>query len=299
MLEQMERGTRSDAHAARRRRGSKERFSDGHDAVAAKLASLQASAEEESRIVSAPLEHGLVMLTFVVFAVSTIVLAAFWKMAAPEDKSTFVTSMLTCAIAAGAYYAKVTGNGDLQMPSGQVVPLARYIDWITTTPLMLYELCRLGGADNSSTIMILGCDLICLSFGITSACLDRKSSSRHMLGYFFAAGFFYVFMMMALHDQVSQGSALLQPQWVQDLFYKLEVLTAVSWSCYPIVVFFGRASCQIISKEMEDFLLVLLDFISKVGMEALVLHAHINGHAQSASSSSSSSAAGSSADGSA
>lgn len=60
-----------------------------------------------------------------------------------------------------------------------------------------------------------------------------------------------------------------------------------------------QASCQIISKEMEDFLLVLLDFISKVGMEALVLHAHINGHAQSASSSSSSSAAGSSADGSA
>ena len=32
--------------------------------------------------------------------------------------------MLTCAIAAGAYYAKVTGHGDLQMPSGQVVPSA-------------------------------------------------------------------------------------------------------------------------------------------------------------------------------
>ena len=41
---------------------------------------------------------------------------------------------------------------------------------------------------------------------------------------------------------MAQGSALEQPQWVQDLFYKLEVLTAVSWSCYPIVVFFGRAT---------------------------------------------------------
>ena len=75
---------------------------------------------------------------------------------------------------------------------------------------------------------------------------------------------------------------------VEALFYKLEVLTAVSWSCYPIVVFFGRASCQLISKESEDFLFVFLDFISKVGMEALVLHAHINGHANSASSSASS-----------
>lgn len=196
--------------------------------------------------------------------------------------------MLTCAIAAGAYFAKVTGHGELTMPSGQVVPLARYIDWIFTTPIMLYELCRLGGADLSSTIMILGCDLICLSFGLMSACLDRKRSSRAMLGYFFAAAFFYVFMMFAIHDQVAQGSALEQPQWVQDLFYKLEVLTAVSWSCYPIVVFLGRASYRLISKESEDFLFVFLDFISKVGMEALVLHAHINGHANSASSSASS-----------
>lgn len=59
----------------------------GREAVATKLAALQASAEEESAIISTPLEHGLVFLTFVVFAVSTVVLAAFWKMVAPDVES--------------------------------------------------------------------------------------------------------------------------------------------------------------------------------------------------------------------
>ena len=55
-----------------------------------------------------------------------------------------------------------------------MVPIARYIDWIATTPLMLYELCHLGGANFSTTLFILGCDLITLCFGLVSAFLDRR-----------------------------------------------------------------------------------------------------------------------------
>ena len=59
----------------------------GREAIATKLAALQASAEQESAIISTPLEHGLVFITFLVFAVSTVVLAAFWKMVAPDVES--------------------------------------------------------------------------------------------------------------------------------------------------------------------------------------------------------------------
>ena len=247
-------------------------------------------------------------------------------MSEESEKSAFVTTMLTCAIAAGAYYAKATGcarpahaharcaraappvrrapclrlladargerapaDGDLRMAAGNVVPMARYVDWILTTPLMLYELCRLGGADGSTTLMIIGCDLVTLSFGLISAMLDRKGSSYHMLTWFFSAGFFYVLMMMALHGQVANGSALQQPQYVQDLFQQLQILTSITWSCYPLVVFIGRAECQLITKEAEDTLLVLLDILSKMGMEALILYSHIDGHANHHGSSSGSS----------
>ena len=53
----------------------------------------------------------------------------------------FVTS-----IAAAAYFAKVTGMSDVVI-AGRKVPLIRYIDWIATTPLMLFELCVIGGAE--------------------------------------------------------------------------------------------------------------------------------------------------------
>ena len=249
------------------------------------LKRLQQQAEGESTIVSEPLEMGLVWMTQFGFTASTILLAAFWISADESEKGNFVTTMLTCAIAAGAYYAKGTGYGEVSY-NGRKVPLARYIDWITTTPLMLYELCHLGGATFSTTLFILGCDLITLSFGLVSAFLDRKGSSRQMLTWFFSAGFFYVMMMLALHGEVARGTALNQAQWVQDLFNQLTILTSITWSCYPIVVFLGRAECHLITKEMEEFLLVVLDILSKMGMEALIVVSHVSGHGGSSSDSS-------------
>ena len=249
------------------------------------LRKLQEEAQVESFIITEPLEHGLVWLTQLGFTASTLVLAAFWLTADDSDKGSFVTTMLTCAIAAGAYYAKATGYGELPF-QGRKVPIVRYLDWVATTPLMLYELCHLGGANSSTTLFILGCDLITLSFGIVSAFLDRKGSSRHMLMWFWAAAFFYVLMMLALHGQVGQGTALEQPEWVQELFFKLTVLTSVTWSCYPVVVFLGRAQCHVITKQMEELLLVFLDIVSKMGMEALIVISHVQGHSASAHASS-------------
>lgn len=50
-----------------------------------------------------------------------------------------------------------------------------------------------------------------------------------------------------------------------------QVLTSTVWTFYPIVVFFGRAQCHLISRYTEDCLLCLLDLISKLGMEGLIV----------------------------
>ena len=112
-----------------------------------------------------------------------------------------------------------------------------------------------------------------------------------MLTWFFAAGFFYVMMMVALHGEVANGPALAQPQAVQDLFQSLTILTSFSWSLYPVVVLLGRAECQVITKEMEEFLLVVLDIISKMGVEALIITHVVSQHGSDSTSSSSSGSA--------
>ena len=110
-----------------------------------------------------------------------------------------------------------------------------------------------------------------------------------MLTWFFSASFFYVLMMFALHGEVANGTALEQPAEVQDLFRKLTILTSISWSLYPIVVFLGRAECHVITKEMEEFMLVVLDIISKMGCESLIItHVVTHGSSSSAGSSGSS-----------
>ena len=174
---------------------------------------------------------------------------------------------------------------------------------------------RLEPSPNPHPRPTTGCDLITLSFGLFSAFIDRKvsycvrpvlsvlfaaphtptlapqDSSRRMLTWFFAAGFFYVMMMVALHGEVANGPALAQPQAVQDLFQSLTILTSISWSLYPVVVFLGRAECQVITKEMEEFLLVVLDIISKMGVEALIITHVVSQHGSDSTSSSSSGSA--------
>lgn len=78
------------------------------------------------------------------------------------------------SIAAAAYFAKVTGMGDAVI-AGRKVPIIRYIDWIATTPLMLFELCMIGGAEKHTTIFIIGCDLMMLVGGIVSAMFVPKA----------------------------------------------------------------------------------------------------------------------------
>ena len=56
-----------------------------------------------------------------------------------------------------------------------------------------------------------------------------------------------------------------------QLFNDLEVLTIVSWSFYPIAVLLGRAHFGLITQSVEDGFICILDIVSKIGMEGLII----------------------------
>ena len=62
--------------------------------------------------------------------------------------------------------------------NGAAVPIARYIDWITTTPILMYELGHLAHASTANTMMLVGSDILMIAAGIISACLDRQRQVR-------------------------------------------------------------------------------------------------------------------------
>eukprot|EP00439_Symbiodinium_sp_Y106_P058706 s1637_g8.t1 len=203
-------------------------------------------------------------VVFLLFALASAVLLVFWARHINEEA--YVVTFFVMAIAALAYLAKISGMGEIKL-GGRKLPIIRYIDWITTTPLMLFELCVVGGAEKHTAILVIGCDLLMLTGGIVSAMIE-KSLQRNL--WFGISVFFFVIMVTALQVDVANGTVLERPPDVQQLFSYLKWLTIISWSGYPVVVLLGRAHFGLISKGMEDALLCILDCISKIGMEFFV-----------------------------
>ena len=212
--------------------------------------------------------HGVAWVVQILFTLASVVLLALWiRHVHPEA---YVVTFFVMVIAALAYLAKVTGMGDVTI-GGRKVPVIRYIDWITTTPLMLFELCMIGGAEKHTFFMVIGCDLMMLTGGIVAAMIVPKAKVGLKYLWFFSSVFFFALMIAALQVDVANGTVKNRPADVQLLFSRLEWLTIISWSGYPVVVLLGRAHAGLISKGMEDALLCILDCISKIGMEGFVV----------------------------
>jgi bacteriorhodopsin len=216
--------------------------------------------------------HKVEYAAMILFGVASTSMLVLWEV--HEHPESFVTTFFVTAIAGLTYLTKAT-IGDF-MFKGTKVPVARYFDWITTTPLMLYELCHLGHAPQHTSIMIIGCDILMLVCGIVSALISWEHKGlKHV--WFLIACVLYVVWVHCLHVDVGNGSALEQPEKIQRLFQQLEVLTIVTWSGFPVTVLLGRAHFKVITRPMEDILLTCLDVTSKIGMEGLLLFTCVSG----------------------
>ena len=224
--------------------------------------------------------HYIVYITLFFFSVAATVLICMWAFFAKVEA--FVGTFFVASIAATAYYCKSQHLGEVVI-SGKTVPVVRYVDWITTTPIMLYEICHIAHADFQTTFMVVGCDLLMLTFGIASALLDHHLRGAKTV-MFLLSCIFYIFMLATINVDVAQNFAHDQSDHVQRLFERLEVLTLVVWSFYPFVVLLGRAHAGLITKSQEDSILCILDMTAKIGMEGLIVAHAVAYHSDSSTS---------------
>jgi bacteriorhodopsin len=212
-------------------------------------------------------------ITCGIFCCACALMLALWIR--HENEASFVTTFFVTGIASMTYYAKACHMGDVML-LGHSVPIARYIDWVTTTPLMLYELCHLAHAETSQTLWIIGCDLGMLITGIIAAMIPWDPHKWKKQVWFFASCMYYTLMVSSIQVDVAY-KAKKQSEAVQTLFQRLELLTIIVWTFYPIVVGLGRAHLGIMTKPMEDTILCVLDVVSKVGMEGFIVVSCLSG----------------------
>merc|ERR1712193_257569 len=134
---------------------------------------------------------------------------------------------VVCAIASLAYLTMSLGHGYISKCDGRSFYYARYVDWMLTTPLMLWDLCVLAKADSRTRLFIIY--FLCyLDGGQVNICgfirgvTDRRAST----------------------------------------YRRAMNLTVISWIGYPVIWAVAEGS-EVLNANGEAIAYTILDIISK------------------------------------
>jgi bacteriorhodopsin len=200
-------------------------------------------------------------------------------------------------VASLAYFTMATGNGYItRCGDGRSFYYARYIDWIITTPLILFELFHLAemavkaaykenhadavkiyGKVEAAALAGLGLQktyIIFLDILMIVAGLIASLTTSNMKWVFFAFSFVVflpVIKTICDWDTHSKFKALktgtLTP--LSALYQKLSTLTALAWFLYPIVWILAEGTGAL-SSTGEAIFYMILDVIAKSGFAVII-----------------------------
>lgn len=172
-------------------------------------------------------------------------------------------SMTICGLASLAYLAMATKNGYLlRADDGRLFFYARYIDWVLTTPLLLYDIAAVAGIESGETFGIIGLDVLMIVAGLIGG--TQTAEFRWLFWAFGMFTFVPIIYMLMNTFKIKAIEAN-----TSDVYGKLMSITVITWVAYPVVWAIGEGS-GVIDQKIEVLLYVILDVIAK-GVFAFVL----------------------------
>jgi len=187
------------------------------------------------------------------------------------QKKFVVITFLINAIATLAYATMAAGYGWVDV-TGRQFFYARYIDWFFTTPLMLVDICGLGLADSDTTNLMIGLDVLMIVSGTIGALLAGDGLMRHY-GMFAIGLACYVPIVYNLIEEMPSSELLQSRPAARKIFMLVAWITAVTWTCYPIVWILAEG-LRVISPDVEVLCYVVLDTIAKSVFGICIVAAH-------------------------
>jgi len=187
-------------------------------------------------------------VVFVIMVIASAVFAGLsWKVPVSKRLFHIITTLITI-FASLSYFAMASGAGtsfvcekvkdyhehvpDTYHTVCRQVFWARYVDWTLTTPILLWELCILGGIDGAHTLMATASSLVMTLAGLFAAYGDKHTAQRW--GWFAIAVLGYVFVVWHV---ALNGSRTVRAKGdkVAKLFGGLAGYIFIIWTVYPIV----------------------------------------------------------------
>jgi bacteriorhodopsin len=189
----------------------------------------------------------------------------------PEMQQFYIATIFITTIAAAMYLLMATGFGLTQVRVGdQVLDIywARYADWVFTTPLLLFDLALLAGADRNTIATLVGLDVLMIVTGVIAA--FESVATFRILWWGISTGLLLVLLYVlvgTLSEQARTKSAE-----VAQLFGRLRNLIIVLWLLYPVVWILGtEGTIGVIPLYWETAAFMVLDLSAKVGFGVILL----------------------------
>jgi len=167
----------------------------------------------------------------------------------------FLTFLIT-AIASLAYLVMAAGFGVHHNGTNQPFYYARYIDWVFTTPLMIWDLMALVNAPSSNIFMVTGLDVLMIVGGMIGSMMERH---KIRWAFFVLSCIFFLQIVNELSQLMNKGAS---SQAAQDVYKSAARLTIVLWTGYPIAWALTEGT-NVLGANVTCLLYCILDVISK------------------------------------
>jgi bacteriorhodopsin len=211
-------------------------------------------------------------------------IAKGWGVTDTRQKKFYIVTTFIAGIAFTNYLSMATGFGVIDIApfieDTNELPIywARYTDWILTTPLLLYDLALLAGADRETISTLIGLDVMMILTGLvatlTIAPVDALGGvdGHRILWWGVSTGFFVV-LLFYLFSGLSEKASQLSGE-TQSTFNLLRILIVVLWSAYPIWWLVGSEGLGYVDLYIETAGFMALDLTAKVGFGIILLRSH-------------------------
>lgn len=193
----------------------------------------------------------------------------YLRAANPENGAYHTVITLVALVATAAYAAMALRVGLVEFGDRSVY-LARYVQWIVGTPLIVLYLGMLAGTDGNRLSALIIVDVLAMSAALGAA-LTVGTARWLMFG---VGTVLYVVLLYGLLGTLGAAADGRNPA-ITALFEKLRNLTVVTWSFYPIVWLAGPLGFGVIDPFAEVLVVTYLDVVAKVGFGFIALNSKL------------------------
>ncbi|WP_017301364.1 bacteriorhodopsin [Nodosilinea nodulosa] len=196
-----------------------------------------------------------------------------WNAKRQSWEEFYIVHFTVTTVAACAYLAMAMGQGEITLQNTDLaaegvrhIYWARYCDWIVTTPLILFSICRLSKVRGTMIAGIIMSDVLMIITGAIAA----FSFAPERYVWYIVSCMFEVAIFVILLGAV-RTSAMRQHYDVKNLFNLVFTVFSIYFWAYPIVWILGQKGVGLYGTGVESLLIMLLDITAKVFYGFLLL----------------------------